>query len=90
VRSKRYQAGEKLDDFFEALLYDCNGAEHNLKWGEIMAEVAIMLNAGSTTTAISMSNAMYDLLKNPFAMTKLRQEIDDALTKTKSSPRTRR
>ena len=78
-RLKRYQAGEKGDDFFQALMEDRNGDPHNLEFGEIVAEVNIMMNAGSTTTAISMSNAMYQLLKNPDKMAKLRQEIDDTL-----------
>lgn len=78
-RWKRYQAGEKLDDFFEALMQDRNGASHNLEWGEIVAEITIMMNAGSTTTAISMANAMYQLIKHPECMAKVRQEIDEAL-----------
>ncbi len=96
-RLKRYQAGEKGDDFFQALMEDRNGNPHNLEWGEIVAEVTIMvgrmtllgtspqrltfpqMNAGSTTTAISMANVMYQLLKNPDKMAKLRQEIDETL-----------
>ena len=78
-RLERYQAGEKLDDFFEALMHDKNMANHNLQWGEIVAEITIMLNAGSTTTAIAMANVMYQLLKNPDCMQKLRAEIDATL-----------
>jgi cytochrome P450 len=78
-RWKRYQAGEKLDDFFEALMQDRNGAQHKLEWGEIVAEITIMMNAGSTTTAISMANVMYQLIKNPECMAKVRQEIDESL-----------
>lgn len=78
-RFKRYEAGEKLDDFFEALMHDKNGIPHNLEWGEIVAEVSIMMNAGSTTTAIAMANVMYQLLKNPACMAKLREEIDSVL-----------
>lgn len=78
-RLKRYQAGEKLDDFFEALMHDKNGINHNLEWGEICAEVSIMMNAGSTTTAIAMANVLYLLLKNPTCMARLREEIDHAL-----------
>ena len=55
-RFERYQAGEKLDDFFQALMEDKNAATHNLEWGEIIAEVTIMLNAGSTTTGIAIAN----------------------------------
>ncbi|KAI5364767.1 Putative cytochrome P450 [Septoria linicola] len=78
-RLKRYQAGEKGDDFFQALMEDRNGDPHNLEWGDIVAEVTIMMNAGSMTTAISMANVMYQLLKNPEKMAKLRQEIDETL-----------
>ncbi|CAK1365412.1 unnamed protein product [Cercospora beticola] len=78
-RLQRYQAGEKGDDFFQALMEDRNGDPHNLEWGEIVAEVTIMMNAGSTTTAISMANVMYQLLKNPSKLAKLRQEIDETL-----------
>lgn len=78
-RLDRYRAGEKLDDFFEALMHDKNMADHNLEWGEIVAEITIMLNAGSTTTAIAMANVMYQLLKNPDCMKKLRDEVDATL-----------
>lgn len=78
-RLQRYQAGEKLDDFFGALMEDRKGENQNLEWGEIVAEITIMMNAGSTTTAISMANAMYQLLKNPQCMQKLRQEVDETL-----------
>ncbi|KAF2721434.1 cytochrome P450 [Polychaeton citri CBS 116435] len=78
-RLKRYQAGEKLDDFFEALMHDKNSVDHNLEWGEIVAEINIMMNAGSTTTAISMANVMYQMCKQPKIMETLRREIDDVI-----------
>ncbi|KAF5506241.1 Benzoate 4-monooxygenase [Colletotrichum siamense] len=78
-RLKRYQAGEKLSDFFQALMEDKNGTPNGLDWGEIVAEVSIMMNAGSDTTAIAMNNVMYWLLKNPRCMAKLRGEIDSVL-----------
>lgn len=55
------------------------GIPHNLEWGEIVAEVSIMLNAGSATTSIAMNNAMYFLLKNPRCLAKLREEVDSVL-----------
>lgn len=58
---------------------DKNGNGNNLEWGEIVAEVSIMLNAGSDTTAIAMNNVMYQLLKNPDKLARLREEIDSAL-----------
>ena len=78
-RLERYRAGEKLDDFFQALMEDKNGNPNNLEWGEIVAEVSIMMNAGSATTAIAMANVLYQLLKNPEIMQKLVEELDAAL-----------
>jgi cytochrome P450 len=40
------------------------------------------VNAGSDTTAIAMNNAMYNLVKHPAALAKLRQEIDAVLDPT--------
>ena len=78
-RLARYRAGEKLDDFFQALMEDKNGNPNNLEWGEIIAEVSIMMNAGSATTAIAITNVLFQLLKNPEAMKKVRKELDAAL-----------
>ncbi|KAI1617013.1 cytochrome P450 monooxygenase [Exophiala viscosa] len=78
-RFKRYQAGEKLDDFFTAILHDKSGSPNNLEWGEMVAEVSIMMNAGSDTTAIAMNNAMYLLLKHPQHLKRLREELDETL-----------
>lgn len=78
-RLKRFNDEEKLDDFFEALMHDKTGTPHNLEWGEILAEISIMMNAGSTTTAIAMANVMFQLLKNPSCMQRLREEIDGVL-----------
>lgn len=78
-RLDRYRAGEKLDDFFQALLEDKNGHPNNLEWGEIVAEVGIMMNAGSATTAIALTNVLFQLLKNPKIMKKLVEELDAAL-----------
>lgn len=75
-RLARYRAGEKLDDFFSALMEDRNGNPNGMEWGEIVAEISIMMNAGSDTTAIAMNNAMYLLLSNPKCLAKLRAEID--------------
>ena len=79
-RLTRYRAGEKLDDFFQALMEDKNGVPNNLEWGEIVAEVSIMMNAGSATTAIAMTNVLFQLLKNPTALRKVTEELDAALS----------
>lgn len=78
-RLQRYRAGEKLDDFFTALMDDKNGHPNNLEWGEIVAEVSIMMNAGSATTAIALTNVLYQLLRKPETMQKLQAELDHAL-----------
>ena len=78
-RLERYRAGEKLDDFFQALMEDKNGHPNNLEWGEIVAEISIMMNAGSATTAIAMTNVLYQLLKNPEVMQKVVGELDAVL-----------
>lgn len=75
----RYQRGEKLDDFFQALMEDKNSHPNNLEWGEIVAEVSIMLNAGSVTTAIAITNVVFQLLKNPECLHKVRAELDAVL-----------
>ncbi|KAH7265724.1 cytochrome P450 [Fusarium redolens] len=79
LRLDRYQKGEKLDDFFQALMEDKNGNSHNLEWGEVVAEINIMMNAGSVTTAIALANILYQLLLDPRAMELLRQELDSVL-----------
>ncbi|OOQ86844.1 benzoate 4-monooxygenase cytochrome P450 [Penicillium brasilianum] len=78
-RLLRYEAGEKLDDFFQALMEDKNGNPNNLEWGEVIAECNIMMNAGSVTTAIAITNVMYQLLRNPRCLAKLREELDAVL-----------
>lgn len=79
-RLRRYRAGEKLDDFFTALMEDRSGQANDLEWGEIVAEVSIMMNAGSATTAIALTNVLYQLLRNPRAMRKVQAELDEALS----------
>ncbi|EEU34848.1 uncharacterized protein NECHADRAFT_55048 [Fusarium vanettenii 77-13-4] len=78
-RLKRYQNGEKLSDIFQAFMEDRDGNPRGLEWGEIVAEVSILMNAGSDTTGIAMCNVMYWLLKHPDCMTRLREEVDAVL-----------
>ncbi|KAL3421590.1 cytochrome P450 oxidoreductase [Phlyctema vagabunda] len=78
-RLRRYRNGEKLEDFFKCLMEDKNGGPNGMEWGEIVAEVSIMMNAGSDTTAIAMNNVLYQLLKHPDCLEKLRSEVASAL-----------
>jgi cytochrome P450 len=75
-RLRRYEAAEPLDDFFQCLMQDKAGQPNSLEWGEIVAEVSIMMNAGSDTTAIAMNNVMFQLLRHPKVLAKLCREID--------------
>lgn len=78
-RIQRHLAGEKLDDFFSFLLGDKNGVPNMLMLGEMTAECSVMLNAGSETTGIALSNLLYLLIVNPNALERLRREVDEAL-----------
>lgn len=78
-RLDRYLAGEKLDDFFAYLLEGKSGNMNMLPFGEMVAECTVMLDAGSDTTGIALTNCLYLLLKNPTCFQKLRTELDEAL-----------
>jgi len=78
-RLRRYESGEKLDDFFQSLMEDKNGNPNNLEFGEVVSECNIMMNAGSVTTAIAIANVMFQLNKNPHCLAKLREELDGVL-----------
>lgn len=82
LRLERYRRGEKLDDFFQALMENKNGEAQNLEWGEIVAEINIMMNAGSVTTAIALANVLYQLILHPEMLRKLQNEVDTALEAT--------
>ncbi|OJJ77439.1 hypothetical protein ASPBRDRAFT_50319 [Aspergillus brasiliensis CBS 101740] len=79
TRLQRYLAGEQLDDFFSALMEDKQGKPNNLEWGEIVAEVSAIINAGSDTTAIALTQALDFLIRHPPQMQRLREEIDSVL-----------
>jgi cytochrome P450 len=79
TRLKRYLAGEQLDDFFAALLNDKNGEPYNSEWGEVVGEIAAIIDAGADTTAIALSGVLELLIKHPSHLATLREEIDHAL-----------
>ncbi|KAI0973723.1 cytochrome P450 [Xylaria arbuscula] len=78
-RLERYKAGQSNDDFFQSLMESKKGEANNLPWGEVVAEVNIMMNAGSVTTAIALTNCLYELLKHPQVLSRLSEEVDAAL-----------
>ncbi|KAL6696870.1 cytochrome P450 [Trichoderma pleuroticola] len=78
-RLRRHENGEQLEDFVGCLFQDKHGEARNLEIAEIEAEVATLLDAGSDTTAISLTHAMYFLMKSPAALSRLREELRVAL-----------
>ncbi|GKZ32115.1 hypothetical protein AbraIFM66950_001254 [Aspergillus brasiliensis] len=80
------ESGEKVSDFLGCLMEDKKGVERGLDRGEIEAEAGLLLDAGSDTTAIALTNVMYYLIKNPHALEKLREEVSDALLDNEVAP----
>ncbi|KAJ5724708.1 hypothetical protein N7493_006436 [Penicillium malachiteum] len=79
TRLNRYNAGEKLDDFFSALMDDKNGVPHNSAWGEITGEIAAIIDAGADTTAIALTQILDLLIRHPEHLATLREEVDSVL-----------
>lgn len=79
VQLRRYEAGEKLGDFFSYLMEDKAGNPNNLEWGEIVSEISVIINAGADTTAIALTQIMDLLLRHPKDMERLRSELDIVL-----------
>jgi cytochrome P450 len=79
ARLRRYQGGEKLDDFFSSLMDDKEGTPNNLELGEIVAESAAIIDAGAETTAIALTQIMDLLIRHPQHMKTLTAELDAVL-----------
>lgn len=78
-RLDRYNKGEKLDDFFSALMDDKSGNPYNLDWGEIVGEIAAIIDAGADTTAIALTQILELLIRHPEHLATLRKEVDSVL-----------
>ncbi|KAL6362875.1 hypothetical protein LRP88_04189 [Fusarium phalaenopsidis] len=79
VRVERHRTGETLDDIVYCLIADKNGELRGFDIGEIEAEVGVLLDAGSDTTAIALTHVMYNLLRHPKALQRLRDELKETL-----------
>ena len=64
-------------DFFQHLLVDSKGEDRKLPVGEMIQEAAVFLSAGSDTTASSMTNTLYLILKHPHVLERLREELHE-------------
>ncbi|KAF2488652.1 cytochrome P450 [Lophium mytilinum] len=79
TRLEKEQQGAELNDFFKSLVWTKDGGPLGLEIGEMVAECALLLNAGSDTTTIVLVGTMFLLTKWPDAAKKLREELDMAL-----------
>ncbi|PWY90379.1 benzoate 4-monooxygenase cytochrome P450 [Aspergillus sclerotioniger CBS 115572] len=79
-RLQKHEDGDRLSDIFACLIEDKAGKSRCLDRGEIEAETHLLLDAGSDTTAIALTHALYYLLKHPHCLAELRKEVDDALS----------
>jgi benzoate 4-monooxygenase len=61
------------------MMEDKTGIPNNLEWGEIVAEVGAIINAGADTTAIALTHVLDLLIKHPQHMKQLREELDTVL-----------
>ncbi|KAI2946036.1 hypothetical protein CBS147322_7314 [Aspergillus niger] len=80
------EGGDTLSDFLGCLIEDKRGVGRELERGEIEAEAGLLLDAGSDTTAIALTNVMYYLIKNPQSLIKLREEVSGAVLENGVAP----
>ncbi|KAL4903758.1 hypothetical protein BDW74DRAFT_185866 [Aspergillus multicolor] len=67
------------DVWEKAKPWDDIGRPSNLEWGEVVAEVGAIINAGADTTSIALTNVLEMLLHHPRELERLREEVDSAL-----------
>ncbi|KFY92053.1 hypothetical protein V500_04337 [Pseudogymnoascus sp. VKM F-4518 (FW-2643)] len=78
---KRLEQGTGRPDFMSHILR--HNDEKGMKVPEIIVNSALLIVAGSETTATLLSGATYHLLKNPRVMEKLQREIRGAFKEEK-------
>ncbi|KAF4208757.1 hypothetical protein CNMCM8927_008706 [Aspergillus lentulus] len=79
-RLEKHKRGDQLGDLFACLMEDNKGNARGLERGELKAETNVLLDAGSDTTAIALTHALYYLIKTPHAMATLRKEVAGAFS----------
>ncbi|KAL4870920.1 cytochrome P450 [Aspergillus spectabilis] len=79
---RQHNRGDDLDDLVRCMLQDNRGIARDLHAGEVEAELSVLMNAGSDTKAIALTNVMYHLIKFPSALDCLRKELDMVLSNT--------
>lgn len=68
IKERRQRKTEQLNDFFKTL-------DIGIEEGELFAEMSILLDAGSDTTAIALTHVLYQLILHPESLQKLRKEL---------------
>lgn len=71
--------GKERNDFFQALNWTRDGVPTAMELGELLQECALLIVAGSETTACAMQNVMYFLMRNPRCMQTLYEELESTL-----------
>ncbi|KAI5459472.1 cytochrome P450, partial [Mariannaea sp. PMI_226] len=76
---ERMAKSSPSDDLFQRLLQDSKGQALQLPPGEIAAECATLMNAGTETTAAALTSTIFLLYTHSRVLQKLREEIDSAV-----------
>ena len=84
--NQRLRNGTDRGDFLSKLEEIPKGQSEPIPHGEVLAEAAIMLNAGSDTTASALTNTFWLLAKHPEALKKLRAELDLIMDESNIQP----
>lgn len=82
ITAERVERGEKGEDFHDLcqlMIRDRKGDPAKISAIDRITEVHQVVNGGGDGPAISLTNTLYYLLKNPESMRKLREELDEAL-----------
>lgn len=82
--AKRLRNLDAEDDIFSKLLTNNKGEAVGLPLGELLAESSVMMNAGTDTTTAALTNAIFLLYKNAPVLSRLREELDAALSPTET------
>ena len=77
--TKKRLSQEGGEDLFQRLLKDNKGNDLNLVLGEMVAECSVMMNAGTETTTVAMTNTIFLLYTHPRVLEKLREELDSSI-----------
>ncbi len=76
--NRRLRDLDAENDIFAKIMINGKGEATELPIGEVLAEASVMMNAGTDTTTVALTNTVYLLYKHPAVLQKLRAELDAA------------